>query len=257
MTRAQIRAVIIDDEQPALERMRKLLKPYSDFDLVGEATDGLLALSLIEEKKPDVVFIDIDMPELSGLEVAKTLGVQGPLLVFVTAYDDYALQAFESSAIDYLVKPINSLRLEFSIDKIRKSLQPTSMHLKNQSLDSLFAKIHTTNNPVRLAVKIGVKYEVLDPQQIIAAVAKDHYTALMMNEREVLSDDSLEIILTRLDPHFFIRAHRGAILNARHIKELKREGDRKYMAIMNDKIKSEIPISRERLPYIKKFLGMD
>lgn len=263
MIKNQIRAVIIDDEQPALERIRKLLKPYSDFDLIGEATDGLSALSLIEEKKPDVVFLDIDMPELSGLEVAKTLGVQGPLLVFVTAYDDYALQAFESSAIDYLVKPINNSRLDFTIDKIRKTLKHSSTSEPNRSLDSFLVKMQQLRNPIRLAIKIGVKYEVFDPQQIIGILAKDHYTALIINDigqndkRELLSDDSLELILTRLNPQIFIRVHRGAILNVHYIKELKREGDRKYTAIMNDKFNTQISISRERLPHLKNILGME
>src|SRR5665213_96564 len=132
-----IRAVIVDDEIPAIDRLKKLLKPYADFDIVGEAHDGLAALSLVAEKKPDVVFLDIDMPELSGLEVARTLGVDGPLIIFATAYDEHALEAFESSAVDYLVKPINTTRLDFTIEKIRKSLMKRS----GVSLESLLTKL--------------------------------------------------------------------------------------------------------------------
>lgn len=249
-----IRAVLVDDELPAIERLKKLLKPYADLDIIGLAHDGLSALSIIEEKKPDVIFLDIDMPELSGLEVAKTLGITSPLIIFVTAYDEYALQAFESSAIDYLVKPINSARLEFTLEKIRKSL----FKEKNASLNSFLTKIQNTgSNPIRLAIKVGTKYEVFDPSIISAAIAKDHYTSLVIDGRELLSDDSLEQILTRLDPNLFIRVHRGAIINVRYIKELKREGDRKYTAILNDKSHTQVTVSRERLAQLKKFLGLE
>lgn len=249
-----IRAVVVDDEAPALIRAKNLLKAFKDIDVIGEAGDGLSALAVIADKAPDVVFLDIDMPELSGLEVARTLGVNGPLIIFVTAYDEYALQAFESNAIDYLVKPIHQLRLEFTIEKLRKSL------LKNRdaaALAGLFSKMQLAGNPLRLAVKIGIRYEVFDPAAISAAIAEDHYTALIVDGRRLLTDDSLESIFARLDQSRFVRVHRGAVVNLSFIKELKREGDRKFTAIMNDPQKSQIPVSRERLPHLKKFLGID
>ncbi|MBK9321614.1 MAG: response regulator transcription factor [Bdellovibrionaceae bacterium] len=248
-----IRAILVDDEMPAIDRLKKLLKSFNDLDVVGEAYDGLSALSLIEEKKPDIVFLDIEMPELNGLEVAKTLGVQGPPIIFVTAYDEHALKAFESSAIDYLVKPINTTRLEFAIEKIRKSLSKE----KDGSLETLLSKLQGNGNPTRLAVKIGTKYEVFDPSLISVAISKDHYTSLIVDGRELLCDDSLEAIIARLDPTIFIRVHRGAALNIRFLKELKREGDRKFTAILNDKGQSQVQVSRERLPRLKKFLGLE
>ncbi len=247
-----IRAVVVDDEIPAIDRLKKLLKAYSDIDVVCESHDGLAALSDIEEKKPDIVFLDIDMPELNGLEVAKTLGVNGPLIVFVTAYDEHALAAFESSAIDYLVKPINSSRLDFTIEKVRKSLLKEKV-----SLDSLLSNLQAKGNPTRLAVKIGSKYEVFDPSTISVAVSRDHYTSLIVDGRELLSDDSLESIYARLDSNIFVRVHRGAIINIKYLKELKREGDRKYTAILSDKAQTQVLVSRERLPQLKKFLGLD
>jgi DNA-binding LytR/AlgR family response regulator len=245
-----IRAVLIDDELPAVERLKKLLRPFTDLDIVGEANDGLSALPLISEKKPDVVFLDIEMPELSGLEVARTLGIEGPLIVFVTAYDEYALAAFESSAIDYLVKPVNADRLQFTIDKVRKSRNQT-----RANLDSVLAKLRS--GPSRLAVRVGQKFEVFDPSAISVLISRDHYTALVVEGRELLSDDSLESILTRLDTAEFIRVHRGAALNIKFLKELKREGDRKFTAILADRSQSQVPVSRERLPILKKFLGLD
>lgn len=247
-----IRAVLVDDEQPAIDRLKKLLNSFADLDVVGEANDGLSALTLIEEKKPDLVFLDIDMPELSGLEVAKTLGVQGPPIIFVTAYDEFALQAFESSAIDYLVKPINSSRLAFAIEKLRKS-QPLA---KENSLQSLLNKFHSVERPTRLAVKVGARYEVFDPNTITVITANENYTSITLDGRELLCDDSLEVVISRLDPDIFIRVHRGAALNIKYLKELKRLGDRKYVAILTDKSQTQIPVSRERLPGLKAFLGL-
>lgn len=247
-----IRAALVDDEIPAIDRMKKLLKTYPDIDVVCESHDGLTALSDIEEKKPDIVFLDIHMPELNGLEVAKTLGINGPLIIFVTAYDEHALAAFESSAIDYLVKPINSTRLDFAIEKVRKSLQKEKV-----PLDSFFSKLQAKENPTRLAVKIGSKYEVFDPNSISVVIAQNHYTSIIADGRELLSDDSLESIFSRLDLTTFIRIHRNAIINIKFLKELKREGDRKYKAILSDKVQTQVLVSRERLPQLKKFLGLD
>ncbi len=247
-----IRTLIADDEPPAIVRLKKLLQPFEDFDIIGEASDGLSTLTLVEEKNPDLLFLDIDMPELSGLDVARTLGVSGPMIVFTTAYNEYALEAFESSAIDYLVKPINKARLDFSIEKIRKSHSKT----KNLTLDLLFNKLRQKDNPVRLAVRVGNKYEVFDPKDISAILSKDHYSQINVNGRELLSDDSLESIYSRLDCRDFIRIHRGAIINVKLLQELRREGDRKYTAILSDRLQTQVPVSRERLPKLKQILGL-
>lgn len=246
-----MRAVIVDDEIPALDRLKNLLKPYMDIEIVGEAHDGISALSVIEDRKPDVVFLDIDMPELNGLEVARTLGISGPLLVFVTAYDEHALEAFESNSVDYLVKPINSSRLDFAIGKIRGTLSKG----ENPSLELLLKKMKSVQS-TRLVVKVGSKYEVFDSNLISAIFAQDHYISMVMDGRELLSDDSLETMMTRLDSTQFIRVHRSAILNTKFLKELRREGDRKFTAILTDKKQTQVPISRERLPQLKKFLGL-
>jgi len=247
-----VRAIIVDDEQPARDRLKKLLCGYTDIEIISEATDGTMALEQVESLSPDIVFLDIEMPELNGLEVARTLGVNGPLIVFVTAYDEYALKAFESSAVDYIVKPINSKRLDFSIEKIRKNLSGQ----KNNNLEELFQKLNQANKPIRLAVRIGAKYEVFNPSDISAIIARDHYSTIIVGDKELLSEEPLEAVLGRLDNNLFLRVHRNAILNINYLVELKREGDRKFTAKLSDKRKTEIPISRERLPEIKKFLGL-
>ena len=133
-----VKVIIVDDEQPARDRLKKILTSYSDIEVISEASDGTTALEQIEAKKPDVVFLDIEMPELNGIEVARTLGVTGPIIVFITAYDEFALKAFESSAVDYIVKPINSQRFDFTIEKVRKTLSGN----KNENLEKLFGEIN-------------------------------------------------------------------------------------------------------------------
>jgi two-component system LytT family response regulator len=248
-----IRVLLVDDENAAIERLKKLLKPYKEIDVIGECMDGLTALSAISDKKPDLVFLDIDMPELSGLEVAKTLGTEGPLIVFATAYDEYALAAFESNAIDYVVKPVSVSRLDFTIEKVRKSLASKT----KTDLQTTLTLLQSTRNPLKLAVRIGAKFEVFDPRNIALVLAKDHYTSLMVDGREFLSDDSLEALNTRLDPNIFIRVHRGAIINILFLKELRREGDRKFTAVLTDKANTEVLVSRDRLPKLKTLLGLD
>lgn len=255
-----IRTLVIDDELPAIERLKKLLLPFKDFDVVGQAQDGLTALEIVELKKPDLLFLDIEMPVLNGLEVAKTLGIHGPLIVFVTAYDEHALAAFDACAIDYIVKPINSDRLVLTIEKIRKSVFRENASLMNSLNTTLRDKAMLAGSaatPARLAVKVGSKFEVFDPTTISVAIAKDHYSCLVIEGRELLSDDSLEILVSRLDPADFVRVHRGAVINIKYLKELRRDGDRKFTAILADKSQTQVPVSRERLPQLKKILGLD
>ncbi|MCB0412214.1 MAG: response regulator transcription factor [Bdellovibrionales bacterium] len=247
-----IRAVLIDDELPAIERLRKLLNIYSDLDVVGEAHDGLSALELIQAKNPDLVFLDIDMPELSGLEVAKTLGTEGPPIVFVTAYDEFALAAFESSSIDYLVKPINSNRLDFTMQKFRK----TSLRLSPKNFDSALQQLPLDDRPCRIGVKLGAKYQVVDPKSITAIITKDNYTTLQIDDREYLVDESIEAMIQKLNSREFLKIHRSAVINISYLKELRREGDRKFTAILNDARSTELPVSRERLPLLRSLLGI-
>jgi DNA-binding LytR/AlgR family response regulator len=248
-----IQVVLVDDEIPAVERLKKLLKTYEDFQIVGEAHDGLSALEVIDSTQPQVVFLDIDMPELNGLEVARTLGVHGPLIVFVTAHDEHALAAFQSSAIDYLVKPVNTTRLDFTIEKVRRSL----VSGKKASLEPILSRMQAERGSSQFAVKVGAKYEIFTPGSIAAALSQDHYTSLIVDGRELLSSDSMELILTRLDPNIFIRVHRSAFINMNFLKELKREGDRKFVAVLSDKSRTQVPVSRDRLPQLKKILGLE
>jgi len=246
-----MRVLLVDDEKPARERLARLLRAYSDVEIVGEAANGKIALGEINRLKPDVVFLDIEMPELNGLETAAAIGLAGPSIVFITAYDEYALKAFETHAIDYLVKPIAKDRLETAIQKLRQRHSATS----HQSLDNLLREIGK-NRRKRIAVKSGQRYIVLNLDEISAITARDHYAEIVHGKLRTLADDSLDTVEGKLDPERFVRIHRSSLINLDYLKEMKRHGDRKYTAILSDHFESELPISRENIDKIKDHLSI-
>jgi two-component system, LytTR family, response regulator len=248
-----IRVLIVDDEAPARARLIRMLAAFPDLQVVGEASNGLEALQAAQEVKPDLAFMDIEMPELNGLETVETWAGKGPAVVFVTAYGEHALKAFELSALDYLVKPVVPERLAEAVERIRKRKSP----LSQENLQSLLEKMETGRVKRRMAVKCGAKYKVFDPTQVSAIVARDHYAVLLVEGQELLADDRLEALAQRLDPSKFLRIHRSAIINLDFLKELEHEGDRKYLAVLADPMKTRLPISRERLEDLKKVLGLD
>jgi two-component system LytT family response regulator len=248
-----IRVLIVDDEPLARSRLARMLLEFKDLEVVGEAANGLEALRASQELGPDLLFLDIEMPELNGLEVAEALGAEGPAVVFVTAYSEHALRAFDLSALDYLVKPVVPQRLSETIQRVRKKKGSGSPEEIHKALESF-----ERGNPLRrMAVKCGSKYKVFDPAKVSAIVAKDHYAMLLVEGKELLADDRLEKLALRLNPERFLRIHRSAIINLDYLKELEHEGDRKYMAVLSDPAKTRLPVSRERLEEVRKKLEMD
>lgn len=247
-----IKALIVDDEAPARSRMARLLSGSPDLTVVGEASNGLEALQASQTLQPDVIFLDIEMPELNGLEVAEALRGEGPTVVFVTAYSEHALKAFELSALDYLVKPVTPERLAETLERIRRRKEPQP----SSRLQKLIESLEEGRARRRMAVKCGAKYRVFEPSQVSAVIAREHYAAILVEGQELLADDSLDQLAQRLDPARFLRIHRSAIINLDYLRELEHEGDRKYTAVLSDPAKTRLPVSRERLEDLRKVLGL-
>jgi two-component system, LytTR family, response regulator len=249
-----LRCFIADDEAPARERLRRLLASLEGVSIVGEAGDGLQTLEQVTATSPDVLFLDIDMPELDGLGVAEALPETGPAVIFVTAYEGHALRAFELAALDYLVKPVSLERLEAAVARARARgrARPDLTLLSSQ-----LAQAGARRPLQRLAVRCGARFIVFDPAQVHAILARDHYAALLCGEAELLSDDSLEVIGRRFDPAQFLRVHRSAIINITSLRELVHEGDRRYFAVLSDRAATRVPVSRERLASLKAALGIE
>jgi DNA-binding LytR/AlgR family response regulator len=247
-----IRVLLVDDEKPARARLARLLSEIADVQVVGEASNGLEALSVAQELKPDVAFLDIEMPELNGLEVAEAWVDNGPAVIFVTAYTEHALKAFEVSALDYLVKPVSPDRLAEALEKARRHKHQPGL----EQFQAFMEKFQEKRAKRRMAVKCGSRYRILDPERVTAVVAKDHYASILVEGQEILCDDSLDRLAQRLDPTRFLRIHRGAVINLDFLKELEHQGDRKYMAVLSDVAKTKLLVSRERLDALKERLGL-
>ncbi len=248
-----LRCFIADDEAPARARLRRLLSSLDDVAIVGEAGDGVQTLEQVTTMSPDVLLLDIDMPELDGLGVAAALPEEGPAVIFVTAYDGHAVRAFGLAALDYLVKPVSRERLEAAVERARARRR--SGH-GGAALSSQLAQVGATRAWRRLAVRCGTKFIVFDPAQVHAILARDHYAALLCGDTELLSDDSLEVVARRFDPGQFLRVHRSAVINVSFLRELVHEGDRRYVAVLSDRGATRVPVSRERLATLKAALGI-
>jgi two-component system LytT family response regulator len=248
-----LRCFIADDEAPARQRLRRLLSELDDVSIVGEAADGVQTLEQVTAVTPDVIFLDIDMPELDGLGVAAALPAGGPAVVFVTAYDRYALRAFELAAIDYLVKPVSRERLDAAVARARSRGRSG---LDVAALSSQLAQLGGTRPFSRMAVRCRTKFIVFDPARVHAILARDHYAVLLCGDTELLSDDPLEVLARRFDPQQFLRVHRSAVINITSLHELVHEGDRRYVAVLSDRGATRVPVSRERLGPLKAALGI-
>jgi two-component system LytT family response regulator len=244
-----LRALLVDDESLARDRLGRLLQRHPDVEVVGEAADGLEAISRIDELRPDLVFLDIQMPEMDGLDLAASMPDGGPAIVFVTAFDAHAIRAFELAAVDYLLKPIAPDRLRASLERVRRSNAAA-----RGAAEAVLSRLE--DRPRRMAVRCGAKYVVFDSERVAAVLAQDHYATIFVDDRELLSDESLDKLMAKLDARHFLRVHRGAILNVRLVRELQQEGDRKYVALVTGAAEARVPVSRERLDELKTRLGI-
>jgi DNA-binding LytR/AlgR family response regulator len=211
-----IRTVLVDDEQPARERLRQLLGAHSDIEVVGEAEDGLQAAERIAELAPDLVLLDIQMPGASGLDVAASLGPPRPAVIFCTAYDQYAVDAFELSAIDYLLKPVNRARLTAALDRVR---QNTARRARDRAIDAVTRSEGLA--PTRFLARRGARFRVVPVQDVVAFTFVEGVTHLLTANEELSMQPTLAALARRLDPAQFFQVSRAAIIRLDAIREAK------------------------------------
>ncbi len=204
----------MDDEEPARERLRKLLGPHPDVDIVGEAEDGEQAIRQISDLKPVLVFLDIQMPRPTGLEVAASLGKPAPhVIFFCTAYDEYAVRAFDLHATDYLLKPVKRPRLARALDRVREQIEDGS-----ESATPIPRLGSGTNR--RLLARSGEKYVVVQQTRVECFLSEEGETKLCSDRGDYSMDPTLADLDSRLDPDRFYRISRSAIVNLDHIHEV-------------------------------------
>jgi two-component system LytT family response regulator len=249
----KIRTLIVDDEPLARERVKRFLKDERDIELLGECGNGVDAIKAIREKEPDLVFLDIQMPEKNGFDVIQ--GIDGkslPTIVFVTAYDQYALQAFEVHALDYLLKPFNRERFHRAVARAKEQIESRRRGELDERLTSLISSITPERKYLeRLVVKSVGRVFFLKTGEIDWIEASGNYLKLHVGRDSHLIRETMNSIEAKLDPSQFMRIHRSTIVNIDRIKELHPMFSGDYSVILRDG--SELALSRN---YRERFLEM-
>ena len=232
----KIRTMIVDDEELGRERVRMMLAEHPDIEVVAECSDGAEAVRTIERERPDLVFLDVQMPGMNGFEVLETLeGEPLPAVVFVTAHDDYALRAFDIHALDFLLKPFDNGRFEKTLERARVQVSQTRGTAVDSRILSLLEDLKSDRKyPERLIVKSGGRVFFLRTEEIDWVEAAGNYVRLHARNESHLLRESMKNMEAKLDPRLFVRIHRSAIVNVDRIKELEPWFHGEYIVIMRD-----------------------
>jgi DNA-binding LytR/AlgR family response regulator len=249
----------VDDEQLARDELAYLLKSIGDVDVVAHGKNGLEAVNLVREHSPDVVFLDVQMPGLDGFGAIKKLldkKVPLPQIVFATAYDQYAVKAFEVNAIDYLLKPFDKKRVAQAIDKAREKTGGASP--ASDKLDTLVRMLESRpQQPSKVLLKANSRLFLVDEKDICYASIEEGVITVVAHNMEGQSNcRTLEELLAQLDPKMFWRAHRSYLVNINRIKEVVPWFKSSYQIRMDDKKQTEIPVSRAQTKRLRELFGL-
>lgn len=236
-----LKALVVDDEAPARSELRFLLAEAGGVEVVGEASNAAEATQLIKAIPYDVVFLDIDMPGVSGMRLAEALSEleRPPAIVFVTAYSEHAVKAFEVEATDYLVKPVELARLRRAVQRLQPQEQAAGA-----------ARVE------RVPVEKAGKKLLLAVEEIFYIMAKDDYSYLFTDGERYLSTMSLSELERKLEPRGFFRVHRRFVVNLEKVKEVVPMYGGTLLLTMKDRGAAQVPVSRRRVPSLKKALGL-
>ncbi|UCH64973.1 MAG: LytTR family transcriptional regulator DNA-binding domain-containing protein [Ignavibacterium sp.] len=246
----KIRTIVIDDEKLAREITKGYLSKHPEIEIIAECSNGFDAIKKINEEKPDLIFLDIQMPKISGFEMLELLD-DPPAIIFTTAYDQYAIKAFEVSAVDYLLKPFSEERfndaLEKSYTRIKDKFQQNST-IKN-IIDHHDEKIEFLE---RIVIKDGSKISIVPVESIKWIEAQDDYVMINSDQGRFLKKKTMKFFENHLDENMFIRIHRSYIINADFIQHLEQKGKESYQLILKNG--RELPVSKTGLSKLKSTL---
>jgi two-component system response regulator LytT len=255
-----LKAVVVDDEQLAREELCYMLEKMGDVEVLAQAGNGLEAVGIVERFAPDVVFLDVQMPGLSGFEVAHRLIQSGtsPNIIFVTAFDKHAIEAFEVNAVDYLLKPVDGARLEQALEKARKRLtvlKDVPLNDQVERIVQLMAERQSKREQV--AVKVGERFLLVQAEEIIYASLTDDSINIVTSQLAGTSNfRTLDELQSRLDPSIFWRVHRSHLVNINKVKEIVPWFSRNYILRMKDAKATEIPVSRAQTKRLREYLRL-
>ena len=253
-----LKAFLVDDEPLALERLRRMVQADGRVEIAGASTDPVEALGQIRRLNPDLLFLDIHMPELTGFDLLAQLPSQ-PLVVFTTAYDHHALEAFRVNSIDYLLKPIEPEHLDRAL---AKAVRLHGQGGPQPDLRALLAQLGSVLKPAsapwldRIASRTGGKLELVDLARVTHFYASGKLTFAATAERNFVADQTISELESRLDPARFIRIHRSTILNLDYLRELHTGFGGKMVARLKDAKKTDLDVSRDRVRTLKDRIGV-
>ena len=256
-----IDTIIVDDERPARDELAYVLKGFPEINLIAQGKNGLEAIALIKEHSPDLVFLDVQMPGLDGFGVIKRLAerkLRVPQIVFATAYDQYALQAFEVNAVDYVLKPFDKPRIAKAIQRAKKMLEAnTSAVERLESLVGQLAAPPSKSSRTKILVKSQSRMLLVDSDDIIYVGTQDGSITVYAKDAEGTSNyRTIEELAAALDADIFWRPHRSYLVNINHIKEVVPWFKSSYILKMNDKRQSEIPVSRAQTKRLRELFRL-
>jgi two-component system response regulator LytT len=258
-----IRALVVDDEQLAREELCFLLDQVGGVEIVGQAADGVDALRQAGDLRPDVIFLDVQMPGLTGFEVARRLiDADVPAqLVFVTAFDQYAVDAFSVNAVDYVLKPVDADRLEQTLDRTRRRLaseQAARLPLSSAELERVVEAVQARQGRRdQLAVRVGERFVLVQADEVVhAALVDDAIVVTTAASSGTSNYRTLDELQARLDPSVFWRVHRSHLVNITKIKEIVPWFSRNFLLRMKDAKATEIPVSRSQTRRLREYLQL-
>lgn len=247
----KLKAIIIDDEPLARELIKSYLIDHPAIELIAECGDGFQGLKTIQELKPELIFIDVQMPKITGFEMLE-LVENPPIVIFTTAYNEFAIKAFEMNAVDYLLKPFARERFKLAIEKAKENHRLK----QNQPMEKLQTDLQQVSGEKlqRIVVKNGAKIHVLPANELIYLEAQDDYVMLYSNEGKYLKEQTMKYFETNLDANQFIRIHRSYIVNVNNIKQLEHYEKESYRLILSNK--AVLPVSKTGYVLLKKLLNI-
>ncbi|HEX2921087.1 MAG TPA: LytTR family transcriptional regulator DNA-binding domain-containing protein [Bacteroidales bacterium] len=246
----KIRAIIIDDETPARDIIRHYLSEFNDIEIVAECSDGFDGLKTISKMKPDLVFLDIQMPRLTGIELAEVM-TEKPQIIFITAYDQYAIKAFELNAADYLMKPFPKVRFK---EAVKKAIDKIKAGDAVRPANEVLAKLPESADPInRFVVRKGNAINLIPVDRVKYIEAQDDYVMIYHSEGKAMKQETMKSCEDKLPPKNFVRIHRSYIVNVAEIKKLEPYGKENHVAILNTGEK--LPVSRNGYKHLKDELG--
>ncbi|HXG94878.1 MAG TPA: LytTR family DNA-binding domain-containing protein [Blastocatellia bacterium] len=250
----KIRALIVDDESLARRHIRRMVGRESDIEVVGECANGREAIRAIKELSPDLVFLDVQMPEGDGFSVFEAIGTGAmPMVIFVTAYDQYALRAFEVNALDYLLKPFDRSRFDKALQRAKSRMLAERKELNERALAILEELKARSNHIERLLIKSGGRAFFLKVDEIDWIEAEGKYVRVHAGRESYLLREAISSIESQLDPKKFPRIHRSTIVNIERIRELQSLFNNEYQVVLNDG--TELALSHSYRKKLGELLG--